>query len=273
MEIIETNTLDRAELQIFTGLNEAQLLHFCEPDEGLFIAESLKVIQRALSSGYNPVSVLAEKKYYQQAQSLFSAQDIPVYLCDSHILREITGYNLNEGFLCAMKRRRLPEVSGLCRSARRIAVFEGVVNPTNIGAVFRSAAAMNIDAVLLTPACADPLYRRAIRVSMGNVFLVPWTYITDSERDWQENGMALLREMGFRTAAMALRDNTLDIRDSRLKEPEKLAILLGTEGEGLSDRTIGQADFTVKIPMTNEVDSLNVAAASAVAFWELAMNV
>lgn len=273
-QIIYVTNLSSEELNVYCGMNEAQLLHYNEPREGLFIAESAKVIARALDKGYEPVSMLVEQRRLQaEAAPLIScAGDIPVYVAGEDALNAITGYNLTGGVLCAMKRKPLPSPETLCKNARRIAVLEGVVNPTNIGAIFRSAAAMGIEAVLLTPACCDPLYRRSVRVSMGNVFLLPWTYICDNERQWQDDGMDILHEAGFKTAAMALRNNTLSIRDERLKKEEKLAILLGTEGEGLTDGTISKSDYTVKIPMTNGVDSLNVAAASAVAFWELAMN-
>lgn len=272
MDVIRINTLEHSGLELFTRLNEAQLLHFNEPEQGLFIAETEKVIRRALEAGYQPASALVAEKHSRQATELLSGQDIPVYLCEDDRISGITGFNLNEGFLCAMKRRKLPSAQELCRGARRICVLESVVNPANIGAIFRNAAAMGIEAVLLSPACCDPLYRRAIRVSMGNVFLVPWTFVTGSEREWQEQGLDILRQMGFKTAALALRDNTLDIRDSRLSDADRLALLFGSEGNGLSDRTIERADFTVKIPMMDGVDSLNVAAASAVAFWELAMR-
>lgn len=273
-QIISVTNLSGEELNVYCGMNEAQLLHYNEPREGLFIAESAKVITRALDMGYEPVSMLVEQRRLQaEAAPLIScAGDIPVYVAGEDVLNAITGYNLTGGVLCAMRRKPLPCPETLCKNAQRIAVLEGVVNPTNIGAIFRSAAAMGIEAVLLTPACCDPLYRRSIRVSMGNVFLLPWTYICESERQWQEDGMNILHEMGFKTAAMALRENTLSIRDERLKKEAKFAILLGTEGEGLTDGTISKSDYTVKIPMTNGVDSLNVAAASAVAFWELAMN-
>ena len=272
MSIIEINDLSSDELKIYHTLNEAQLLHYFEPREGIFIAESRKVIERALSCGYQPLSMLIERKNLPEAAALITrAEDIPVYVC-GEALRSITGYNLTEGFLCAFRRKRLAAPAELCANARRIAVLENVVNPTNIGAIFRSAAAMGIEAVLLTPACCDPLYRRAIRVSMGNVFLVPWTYITNSASEWNERGMDILHGLGFSTAALALRENTLSVRDVRLRREPRLAVMLGAEGEGLSEKTIAEADYAVKIPMTNGVDSLNVAAASAVAFWELAMK-
>ena len=273
MPFIEVNDLSAEPLRVYTALNEAQLLHYSEPREGLFIAETRKVVRRALDCGYVPQSMLVERTFVERYEPILDfCVDIPVYFCETEILRNITGYNLNEGFLCAMRRKKLPAPAEICRNAKRIAVMESVVNPANIGAIFRSAAAMGIEAVLLTPGCCDPLYRRAIRVSMGNVFLVPWTYIADSERDWRERGVELLHELGFRTAAMALCENTLDIRDPRLRAEERLAVLLGTEGEGLCSETIQSTDYTVKIPMTAGVDSLNVAAASAVAFWELAMR-
>lgn len=271
-QIIEADSLGMEELKVYCGLNEAQLKHYFEPKEGLFIAESAKVITRALDAGFEPISMLAERGVAEGEELIERVGDIPVYMCGAEVLRGITGYNLTGGLLCAMRRKRLPAAADICRNAGRIAVLEDVVNPTNIGAIFRSAAAMGIDAVLLTPACCDPLYRRAIRVSMGNVFLVPWAFVTEDERLWREKGVELLHELGFKAAAMALREDTLDIRDQRLRKEPKLAILLGTEGEGLSDSTISRADYTVKIPMTNGVDSLNVAAASAVAFWELAMR-
>lgn len=270
MNIIQTNDLSREELKIYHALGEAQLLHCFEPQEGIFIAESRRVIERALSAGYQPLSMLVEPNRLSAAAEL-APDDIPVYCC-GEALKGITGYNLTEGFLCAFRRKRLVPPEELCRNLRRIAVLESVVNPTNIGAVFRSAAAMGIEAVLLTPACCDPLYRRAARVSMGNVFLVPWTYVASSQGEWNERAVEILHGLGFKTAALALRDNTLDIRDKRLKSEERLAVLLGTEGEGLCDKTIADSDYAVKIPMTNGVDSLNVAAASAVAFWELAMK-
>lgn len=272
MSIIEVNDLCADELKIYHALNEAQLLHYFEPNEGIFIGESLKVIERALSCSYQPISMLIERKNLPEAAALISrAGDIPVYTC-GEALKSITGYNLTGGFLCAFRRKRLASPAELCKNARRIAVLENVVNPTNIGAIFRSAAAMGIEAVVLTPACCDPLYRRAIRVSMGNVFLVPWTYITSEQPEWDERGVDILHGLGFCTAALALRENTLSIRDERLRNEPRLAVLLGTEGEGLCENTIASSDYTVKIPMTNGVDSLNVAAASAVAFWELAMK-
>ena len=194
---------------------------------------------------------------------------IPVYTAEFDVLTQLTGFKLTRGMLCAMRRPPLPSVVDVCRGARRIAILENVVNPTTVGALFRSAAALNMDAVLLTPACSNPLYRRALRVSMGTVFQVPWTFIGEDETSWPDSGMEQLREMGFKTAAMALSDQSVSIRDPRLQQEDKLAIILGTEGDGLADETIAQCDYTVRIPMTHGVDSLNVAAASAVAFWEL----
>ncbi len=237
----------------------------------MFIAESEKVVLRALTAGYQPISLLCEKRHVTE-QLLSLMGDIPVYVGEEQTLRSITGYALTGGVLCAMRRKPLSAIQDICRGAKRVAVLEGVVNPTNVGAVFRSAAAMGIDAVLLSPACCDPLYRRAIRVSMGNVFHIPWTYTAKTEQEWQENSADILHALGFKTAALALRENTLDVRDERLRAEPRLAVMLGAEGEGLSDRTISLADYSVKIPMTNGVDSLNVAAASAVAFWELAMR-
>ncbi len=253
------------QLDVYARLSENQLLCREHPEEGMFIAESPKVIQRALDAGYVPLSFLVEDRHLEtQARELIArCGDIPVYTAPFDVLTQLTGFQLTRGMLCAMRRPPLPTVEQVCRSARRVAVLEDVMNPTNIGAIFRSAAALNMDAVLLTPACSDPLYRRAIRVSMGTVFQVPWTWL--GEGDY----VAQLRDLGFQTAAMALKDDSLSIRDRRLAEAEKLAIILGTEGDGLADRTIDGCDFTVKIPMTHGVDSLNVAAASAVAFWQL----
>ena len=253
------------QLDVYARLTENQLLCREHPEEGMFIAESPKVIQRALDAGYTPLSFLVEDRHLEtQARELIArCGDLPVYTAPFDVLTQLTGFQLTRGMLCAMRRPPLPTVEQVCRSARRVAVLEDVMNPTNIGAIFRSAAALNMDAVLLTPACSDPLYRRAIRVSMGTVFQVPWTWLAEGDY------VAQLRELGFQTAAMALKEDSLSIRDRRLAEAEKLAIILGTEGDGLADRTIDGCDFTVKIPMTHGVDSLNVAAASAVAFWQL----
>lgn len=260
--IIEIKDFSAPELDVYARLSEAQLLHYYEPNGGLFIAESPKVIERALDAGCKPVSLLLEPKHItgEAAGIIARCGDIPVYTAELDVLTQLTGFQLTRGVLCVMHRPELPSVKEVCAGARRIAVLENVMNPTNIGAIFRSAAALNIDAVLLTPACSNPLYRRASRVSMGTVFQVPWTYIEDIQ---------LLHELGFKTAAMALCDDSVNIDDARLHAEEKLAIVLGTEGDGLATSTIADCDYTVKIPMSHGVDSLNVAAASAVAFWEL----
>ena len=269
--IIEITNFMAPELDIYARLTEVQLLNRFEPEKGLFIAESPKVIQRALDAGCAPVSMLVEDKHIEgEAKELIAAcGDIPVYTAPFDVLTQLTGFKLTRGMLCAMRRPKLPSVRGVCAGARRIAVLENVMNPTNIGAIFRSAAALNMDAVLLTPACSNPLYRRAIRVSMGTVFQVPWTFLGDDTLRWPEDGIPLLKELGFKTAAMALNDDSVSIRDPRLLSEEKLAIILGTEGDGLADSTIADCDYTVRIPMSHGVDSLNVAAASAVAFWQL----
>ena len=269
--IIEITDFLASELDVYARLTEAQLLNRDCPEQSMFIAESPKVIERALNAGYEPVSMLVEKKHVQgEAADIIARCDgIPVYTAEFDVLTQLTGFKLTRGMLCAMRRPKLPSVADVCRGARRIAILENVVNPTNVGAIFRSAAALNMDAVLLTPACSNPLYRRALRVSMGTVFQVPWTFIGEDETSWPGSGMEQLRALGFKTAAMALSDRSVSIRDPRLQKEEKLAIILGTEGDGLADETIAQCDYTVKIPMTHGVDSLNVAAASAVAFWEL----
>ena len=319
INIIEIKNLDAPELQIYYNLNEAQLFHYFEPKPGIFIAESPKVIERALDAGCVPMSFLMEKKHVEtqakeilarceklqsrdltqtgrseiKATSLYTAFDrgnlankagrqeplvyredeheIPVYVAEVEVLAKITGYQLTRGMLCAMYRPALPSVEQLCKNARRVAILENVVNPTNVGAIFRSAAALGMDAVLLTPACADPLYRRASRVSMGTVFQIPWTYF-DKSVSWPDGAMDVLHKLGYKTAAMALRDDSVSIDDEKMMAEEKLAIVLGTEGDGLADQTIADCDYTVKIPMTHGVDSLNVAAASAVAFWQLGMK-
>ena len=260
--IIEIKDFEAKELDVYARLTENQLLNREHPEEGLFIAESPKVIERALNSGCEPISFLVEKRHLEtQAKELIDrCEDLPVYAAEFDVLTQLTGFQLTRGMLCAMRRPAIRSVEALCRNARRVAVLEDVMNPTNIGAIFRSAAALGMDAVLLTSGCSDPLYRRAIRVSMGTVFQVPWTWIED---------ISQLKKLGFKTAAMALKDDTLSIRDPRLRQWEKLAIVLGTEGDGLAEETIANCDYTVKIPMTHGVDSLNVAAASAVAFWEL----
>ena len=308
INIIEIKNLDVPELQIYYNLNEAQLFHYFEPKPGIFIAESPKVIERALDAGCVPMSFLMEKKHVKtQAKEILARCDklqsqdikqtdkmeaengnssmaaeheipvcaaeheIPVYMAEIEVLAKITGYQLTRGMLCAMYRPTLPSVEQLCKNARRVAILENVVNPTNVGAIFRSAAALGMDAVLLTPACADPLYRRASRVSMGTVFQIPWTYF-DKNVSWPDGAMDVLHKLGYKTAAMALRDDSVSIDDEKMMAEEKLAIVLGTEGDGLADHTIADCDYTVKIPMTHGVDSLNVAAASAVAFWQLGMK-
>lgn len=264
--------LNLPELQVYTALSERQLLNLDCPEEGLFIAESPKVILRALDAGYAPVSLLMEESRTEAAeerQILSRCPEIPVYVGPMEVLRELTGFPMTRGTLCAMRRRPEPSVQTLCRSARRIAVLENVMNPTNLGAIFRSAAALSMDAVLLTRGCTDPLYRRAIRVSMGTVFQIPWAHIGRDAASWPQAGMAELKAMGFRTAAMALREDCIPIDAPELMHIEKLAIVLGTEGDGLADGTIAACDYAVRIPMAAGVDSLNVAAASAVAFREL----
>ncbi len=265
MPIIELTDFSAPELDVYARLSEPQLLHYFEPEAGIFIAESPTVIELALNEGYKPVSLLLERSHIEgQAKDIIArCGDVPVFTAEFDLLTRLTGFKLTRGALCAMRRRPLPEVSDICKKARRIAVLEDVVNPTNVGAIIRCAAALGVDAVLLTTPCSDPLYRRAARVSMGTVFQVPWTYFKDSDY------MSELHELGFKTAAMALSDNSVSIDDKRLKSEDKLAIILGTEGTGLAADTIAKADYTVKIPMANGVDSLNVAAASAVAFWEL----
>lgn len=268
--IIEVTQFHSPELDVFARLTEAQLRNRLEPEKGVFIAESPKVISRALNAGYEPVSLLMERKHLEgdAAELLMRCPEVPVYTADREVLANLTGYELTRGVLCAMRRRPLPPVAELLANARRVAVLEGIVDHTNVGAIFRSAAALNIDAVLVTPTCCDPLYRRAVRVSMGTVFQVPWTRIGNTAADWPGTGLDLLHTLGFRTAAMALSDDSVSIDDPALRAEERLAIVLGTEGDGLSPRTIANCDYTVKIPMAHEVDSLNVAAASAVAFWE-----
>lgn len=268
--IIEINDITAPELDVYARTSEVQLLRYYEPEPGLFIAESPKVIERALNAGYEPLSFLVEHKDLEAEakQILERYPKIPVYTAEYDVLVGMTGYALARGMLCAMKRRRLPSVEEICQNTSRIAILENVVNPTNIGAIFRSAAALHMDAVLLTSGCSDPLYRRAARVSMGTVFQIPWTYF-DKKSSWPEEGMKSIQNLGFKTVAMALRDDSFSIDDPKLLAEEKLAIVLGTEGDGLASQTIADCDYTVKIPMSHGVDSLNVAAASAVAFWEL----
>ena len=270
IRMIEITDFHAPELDIFARKTEAQLLNKDHPEEGMFIAESPKVIERALNAGYTPVAVLVEKKQIEgeAASVLARCDEIPVYTAEFDVLAQLTGFKLTRGMLCAMRRRGLPEVEKVCQNAKKVAVLENVMNPTNVGAIFRSAAALNMDAVLLTGGCSDPLYRRAARVSMGTVFQIPWTYF-DKKTVWPQDGMQILQNLGFKTAAMALRDDSVGIDDKALRSEEKLAVILGTEGDGLASQTIADCDYTVKIPMSHGVDSLNVAAASAVAFWEL----
>lgn len=309
IEINETNNIKDTILEIYSSLSEAQLLHYYEPNPGIFIAESPIVIERALTAGYIPLSVLIEDKVIEaennqtiikkcdEACEKAQVKELSVYVAGETELVGITGYKLTRGMLCAMKRKPLISPEELCASIevvkgcgdeeneneanqnklnqdsviqknRRIAILEDVVNPTNVGAIVRSAAALNIDAIMFTSACADPLYRRAIRVSMGTIFQVPWTVIPNGE--WPDKTIEMLHEEGYKIASMALKENTKSIADPMFKKEEKLAIVLGTEGEGLKDHTIELSDYTVKIPMSHGVDSLNVAAASAVAFWQLA---
>lgn len=269
--IIEITDFTSPELDVYARLTENQLINRHEPEKGLFIAESPKVIERALDAGYEPVSLLLERKHIDgHAKDIIArCQEIPVYTADYEVLTQLTGFQLTRGALCAMRRPLLPSVEEVCAGTRRIAILENVMNPTNIGAIFRSAAALNMDAVLLTPACSNPLYRRSIRVSMGTVFQIPWTYLGSQTDDWPHSGIRKLQNMGFKTAAMALCDDSVSIDDPRLRKEEKLAVILGTEGDGLSYTTIADCDYTVRIPMAHGVDSLNVAAASAVAFWQL----
>lgn len=270
--MIEITDFDAPELDVYARLTEAQLLNKDHPEDGLFIAESPKVISRALDGGYEPVSVLVEKKQVlEDAETiavLGKCGNVPVYTAEFEVLTKLTGFKLTRGMLCAMKRRRLPGLQEICNGCDRIAVLENVMNPTNVGAIFRSAAALHMDAVILTGGCSNPLYRRASRVSMGTVFQIPWTFV-DNSVIWPEEGMKILRELGFKTAAMALKEDSASIDDSELMKEDKLAVILGTEGDGLAPETIADCDYTVMIPMSHGVDSLNVAAASAVAFWQL----
>ena len=263
MNIIEISSLQEKGLEVFSTLTEAQLRMELEPEKGLFIAESPKVIRVALDAGWQPTALLCERKHIEgDARDIVErVGDIPIYTGSRELLAKLTGYTLTRGVLCAMRRKVMPSVAEVVKDARRIVVIEAVTDTTNIGAIFRSAAALGIDAVLLTRDTCDPLNRRAVRVSMGSVFLVPWT--------WLDGPITSLHEYGFRTAAMALSDNSISLDDTRLKEEPRLAVIMGTEGDGLPQQTISEADYTVKIPMAHHVDSLNVAAAAAVAFWEL----
>lgn len=269
--VTEITSLSAPELDVYAHLTEPQLRNKLEPEKGIFIAESPKVISRALDAGCRPISLLMERKHItgQGAPIIRRCGDVPVYTADSEVLSSLTGYSLTRGVLCAMYRPAPLSVRDICRNARRVAVLEGIADSTNIGAIFRSAAAMHMDAVLLTPTCCDPLVRRAVRVSMGTVFQIPWARIGSIPADWPESGMEQLHSLGFKTAAMALSEDSVSIEDPDLMAEEKLAIILGTEGDGLSHDTIARCDYTVMIPMSHNVDSLNVAAASAVAFWQL----
>ncbi|MDD5805716.1 MAG: RNA methyltransferase [Eggerthellales bacterium] len=281
MPVVKISSLDDPRLDVYARLTEAQLRNKLEPEKGIFIAESLKVISRALDGGMEPVSVLMTPEWVDSAAEvvarvLTQAPQAPVFVAPKSEVERLAGFNLTRGILCAMRRPALPSVEDLLATcvhggpATRIAVLEGIVDHTNVGAIFRSAAALGIDAVLVTPTCCDPLYRRAVRVSMGTVFQVPWTRIGNSVRDWPEAGLKTLHDLGFATAAMALSDDSIPLGSPELAAQERLALIFGTEGDGLSTRTIAGSTYTVKIPMRHGVDSLNVAAASAVAFWELA---
>ena len=268
--VIEITDFTAPELDVYARLSEGQLLNRAEPEKGMFIAESPRVIERALDAGCVPVSFLSEDRHIEKEakEILERCGEIPAYVASFDVLTQLTGYKLTRGMLCAMYRPRLRTPEEVCQGARRIAVLESVVNPTNVGAIFRSAAALNMDGILLTSDCSDPLYRRSLRVSMGTAFQIPWTYF-DKQITWPMEGQAFLKEQGFQMVAIALRDDTVNIDNPGLHKEEKLAIVLGTEGEGLTSQTIASCDYTVKIPMSHGVDSLNVAAASAVAFWEL----
>ena len=269
--IIEITDFHAPELDPYARLTQNQLRNRLEPEKGIFIAESPKVIDRALDAGYKPVSLLMERKQITgpAAGILSRCGDAPVYTAEREMLAELTGFELTRGVLCAFHRPAPRPVEELCKNARRVAVLEGIMDSTNVGAIFRSAAALNMDAVLINPSCCDPLCRRAVRVSMGTVFQVPWGQLGETPADWPEKGMDILHSLGFKTAAMALGDRSVSIDDEQLAKEPKLAIVLGTEGDGLAAGTIASCDYTVKIPMSHGVDSLNVAAASAVAFWQL----
>ena len=282
LNVIEIKDFNAPELDIYARCTEARLLNKDHPEEGMFIAESPKVIGRALDAGYEPLSVLVEKKQMEeneetiQIMNRFDDTKVSIFTADFEVLTKLTGFKLTRGMLCAMRRKPHRKFQDLCDGINRIAILENVQNPTNVGAIFRSAAALNMEAVLLSPGCSDPLYRRASRVSMGTVFQIPWTFIRDSnemrckrEVIWPKQVIAELKKLGYKTAALALTDDSVSIDDSELMKEEKLAVILGNEGEGLENETIALCDYTVKIPMTHGVDSLNVAAASAVAFWQL----
>ena len=282
LNVIEIKDFNAPELDIYARCTEARLLNKDHPEEGMFIAESPKVIGRALDAGYEPLSVLVEKKQMEeneetsQIMNRFDDTKVSIFTADFEVLTKLTGFKLTRGMLCAMRRKPLRKFQDLCDGINRIAILENVQNPTNVGAIFRSAAALNMGAIFLSSGCSDPLYRRASRVSMGTVFQIPWTFIRDSnemrckrEVIWPKQAIAELKKLGYKTAALALTDDSVSIDDSELMKEEKLAVILGNEGEGLENETIALCDYTVKIPMTHGVDSLNVAAASAVAFWQL----
>ena len=271
MAVEYLESLDDARLDAYARLTEAQLRNRLEPEKGIFVAESFKVIDRALDAGLEPLSLLMDEKWLDASAGVIEriAPDAPVFVLPPDELKRLTGFQLTRGILAAMRRPPLPRVEDLVANARRVAVLEGIVDHTNVGAIFRSAAALGVDAVLVTPTCCDPLYRRAVRVSMGTVFQVPWTRIGSEPCDWPGAGLALLSSCGFKTAAFALSDDSVSLDDERLAAEERLAMVFGTEGDGLARSTIARCDYTVRIPMANGVDSLNVAAASAVAFWAL----
>ena len=270
-EIIEITDFSAPALDAYARLTDMQLRNKLEPEKGIFIAESPTVIKIALDAGFEPISLLMERRHITgPAKDIVArCENIPLYTADDDLLGNLTGFPMSRGILCAMRRKPLPTVESICENARRIAVLENITDVTNIGAIFRSAAGIGIDAVLVTPSCCDPLYRRAVRVSMGTIFQIPWTYIGSTRADWPKAGIEKLSSLGFKTAAMALCDDSLSVDNPRLKKVDKLAIILGTEGDGLSHETIASCDYTVRIEMKHNVDSLNVAAASAVAFWEL----
>ena len=273
-DIIEITDLNDDRIGLFTRLTEAQLRNRLEPEKGIFIAESAKVVRLALEMGCKPVAYLMERRQLtnQGREFIENAGSVPIFTADDEVLEGLTGYRLYRGVLAAMRRPKLPSVDEVLKDAHRVAVLEGIVDSTNIGAIFRSAAALNVDAVLVTANCGDPLYRRAVRVSMGTVFQVPWARIGETNEDWPERGLEKLRSLGFKSAAMALSDDSVSIDDERLNKEEKLCIVFGTEGDGLAKETIAHCDYTVRIPMAHGVDSLNVASAAAVAFWQLRMR-
>ncbi len=281
MKTIPVNDINHPALDIYARLSENEIKHINEPNLGCFVAESPMIIERALKAGYEPVSLLVEESISDSMREMLNQifeenkdkfGDFPIYSAPIKLLEKIIGYKLTRGMLCALKRRPLPEVDDICRKARRLVVLENVMNPTNVGAIFRSAAALYIDGIILSPGCTDPLFRRASRVSMGTVFDIPWTFYPGNTTEFENNGIETIKKLGFKTAALALRDDAIEISDPRLKSEEKLALILGSEGYGMSETTITKCDYKVIIPMAEGIDSLNVAAASAVAFWELRKN-